>query len=258
MTTTSTHQFDAHATVREAEQIARRTFARLDPLGDDGLGRVRINVHGGSSSWFNRLTRSVSIGTGHERVLGPNGQLELIETTIHELAHKWVDRRAGWGGLLYAGSPGRVSEGLSQVVAGASMALEGTTPDQRAWGWQLLDPRGKTTPMPKFPRGSVDVPLSVTMDDVAAKGFTLADTGFVHVHSGVVQEGHLQIARRIGMEPMAKLTVETARRELGPLTGIRGWAAATLRTAEHTFGASSSQALAVRQAWQAAKVVLPG
>jgi hypothetical protein len=248
-----TRTYDAHATVANGVDLARRTYARLDPAGDDGLGRARTVAHGGGASWFNRITRTASIGVGGAAATVPNGRLVTLETTVHELTHKWMDSRAGFGGLLYAGPSGRLSEGLSQVMAGAALTLEGTSDAERAWGWKVLDPRGQTTPI-----GGTDVPLSVTMDDVARRGFTLTDNGLVHVHSGVVQEGHLQLARAIGMEPMAQLTVDTARAELTPVMGVRGWADAMLRTAEKTWGAGSTEHLAVRDAWRAARVLLPG
>jgi Zn-dependent metalloprotease len=240
--------------------MARRMYARLDDEGRDGLGRVRVNVHGGSASWFSRITRGVSIGTGSEKALGPNGDLEVLETTVHEVTHKWMDSRAGFIGLVYGGPSGRLSEGLSQVMAGATLALEGETDRERAWGWHLLDPRNQTTPMrSEIPgRPTKWIPLSVTMDDVKRAGFTLTDQGYVHVHSGVIQEAHLQMAKAIGMEPMAKITTTAARDRLHPLMGFKGWAKATIATAARLHGEGSAEEAAVRQAWQAVKLVLPG
>lgn len=239
-------------------EIARRAYARLDPTGDDGLGRTRVNVHQGSNSWFNRITRIVSVGVGDRIAKGEAGRLDLMETAIHELTHKWMDTRAGFGGLLYAGGPGRLSEGLSQVMAGAALVLEGDAAEQ-AHGWFLLDPRGKTAPMAgAFGGVKKHVPLSVTMDDVRASGFTFADNGYVHVHSGVIQAAHLDIARAIGMEEMARITTDAARTSLNQLTGFQGWARATLGAAERLHGAGSAQQEAVRAAWLAAKVLSPG
>lgn len=249
--------FDAHVAVDRGVEIARRAYARLDPAGDDGLGRARVNVHGGSSSWFNRITRTVSVGIGNSVAKGEAGRLELLETTIHELTHKWMDTRAGFGGLLYAGGPGRLSEGLSQVMAGAALVLEGDAAEQ-AHGWFLLDPRGKTAPMAgAFGGVTKHVPLSVTMDDVHTSGFTFADNGYVHVHSGVIQAAHLDIARVLGMEEMARITTDAARTSLNQLTGFRGWADATLAAAERRHGAGSQEQAAVRAAWLAAKVLTP-
>lgn len=251
--------WDPHSTVDRGVEIARRAYARLDPSGDDGLGRVRTKVHGGDASWFNRITRIVSVGTGKPELRGPAGDLELLETTIHEVTHKWVDRRAGFGGLVYAGPSGRLSEGLSQVMAGAALALEGETPRERAWGWHLLDPRGKTTPFrSEFGAETRHVPLSVTMDDVRATGLKLADSGYVHVHSGVIQEAHLRMAKAVGMEDMARITTDAARTGLHQLTGFEGWARATIDSATRLHGAGSQQDEAVRAAWEAVKLVLPG
>lgn len=253
----SSTAIDPHATVSRGVELARRTYARLDDRGNDGFGRARVKVHDGSNSWFNRVSRITSIGVGGPKATGPNGRLEILETTVHELTHKWMDSRAGGIGLIYGGSSGRLSEGLSQVMAGSALILEGDELE-RAHGWRVLDPRGQTTPMTRLRGGRVDIPLSVTMDDVARTGFTMTDNGFVHVHSGVVQEGHRLIAKGIGIEPMAQLTVDTARASLTPVTGMRGWARATIRQAEQTFGVGASQVDAVRNAWVAAKVLLPG
>lgn len=254
----ATLPYDPHATVDRGVELARRMFARLDPAGDDALGSVRARVHDGAASWFNRLTRRVSVGVGGAAARGPDGRLETIATTIHEVAHKWVDSRAGFGGLLYAGGPGRVSEGLSQVLAGAAMVLEGS-PEEQAWGWRVLDPRGATAPFASMlGRPTRHVPLSVTMDDVRAAGFTLVDLGMVHVHSGVVQAAHLDVARALGMEQMARITTDAARTGLHQLTGMRGWASATLASAGRLHGAGSAQQQAVARAWAAAKVLLPG
>ncbi|MCW2920524.1 MAG: peptidase thermolysin [Thermoleophilia bacterium] len=247
--------FDPQPVVDRGITLARRMYARLDPAGDDGLGRARVKVHGGSNSFFNRITRTVNIGAGEAVTKGETGRLELLETTVHELTHKWMDTRAGFGGLVYAGAPGRLSEGLSQVMAGAALVLEGDAAEQ-AHGWFLLDPRGKTAPMrSEFGRPTKYVPLSVTMDDVRASGFTMSDNGYVHVHSGVIQAAHLDIARALGMEEMARITTDAARTSLTQLTGFRAWADATLEAAERRHGAGSAQQRAVLDAWRAAKVL---
>jgi hypothetical protein len=251
--------FDPQEVVDRGVAIARRMYARLDPAGDDGIGRMGVDVHGGSHSQYNRLTNTISIGAGNEKVHGPNGELELLETTIHETTHHWTDHRAGVGGLFYAGGPGRLSEGLSQVMAGAALVLEGETQQQRDWGWFLLDPRGKTTPMPsELPWGHKrDIPLSVTMDDVRKGGFTLKDNGYVHVHSGVIQAAHLEMAKAIGMEPMARITTDAARTSLGQFTGFHAWADATIAAAARLHGEGSPQQAAVRHAWEAVKLLQP-
>ena len=257
VTTTGGTSYDANETVRRGRDMARRTYARLDPTGNDGLGRARISVHGGDGSWFNRITRITSVGIGGPKATGPDGRLATLEATLHELTHKWMDTRAAGIGLLYGGSPGRLSEGLSQVMAGSALILEGDQLE-RAHGWRVLDPRGQTARMDNLFRADTEVPLSVTMDDVARTGFTMSDMGLVHVHSGVIQEGHRLIAVGIGPEPMAQLTVDTARASLTPVTGMRGWARATIQQAERTFGPGAAQVDVVRNAWAATKLLLPG
>lgn len=255
--TTVAAAYDPKATVARGLDLARRAYARLDPGGDDGLGRVRVYAHDGASSYYNKVTGSVHVGTGGEAAGTPSGRLELLETTLHEVTHRWTDRRAGFSGLLYAYGPGRISEGLSQVMAGAILVLEGT-PDEQAHGWHLLDPRGKTATLASsFGGPGRQVPLSVTMDDVRRTPFSPVDAGYVHVHSGVVQAAHLDMARDLGMEPMARITTTAARDGLHQLTGFRSWANATIEAAGKLHGVGSREQDAVRQAWLAAKVLLP-
>lgn len=253
----ATSGIDPRATVDRGVDLARRTFARLDARGDDGLGRVRVNVHTGTNSWFNRITDSVNVGVGAELRRGEAGRLAILETAIHEVTHKWTDARAGVGGLLYAFGPGRVSEGLSQVMAGTALVLEGT-PAEQAYGWKVLDPRGQTAPMANTFGPEKRIPLSVTMDDVRKLGFSLTDNGYVHVHSGVVQAAHFDIAKAVGMEAQGRITVTAARDGLHQLTGFRGWAKSTIEAAGKLHGVGSAEQEAVRQAWRAAKVLLPG
>src|SRR5688572_23914949 len=96
--------FDPHASVSRGVDLARRTYARLDEHGNDGLGRARVFVHGGDGSWFNRISRATSIGVGGPKATGPNAHNEILETTVHELTHKWMDSRAAKIGLVYGGS----------------------------------------------------------------------------------------------------------------------------------------------------------
>jgi Zn-dependent metalloprotease len=238
------------AAAEHAVDMARRTYARVDPDGDDGLGKVRMGLTGGSHSSYNRITGRLSVGTAG--VHDEQSRLELLESTAHETSHRWFDKRAGWGGLVYAGPSGRLSEGLAQVMAGASLALEGATPAEQAWGWRLLDPRGRTTPEGEFRRH--EVPLSVTMDDVRRSGFTLSDQGYVHVHSGVIQAAHLEMAKALGMEQMARITTDAARHDLTPVTGFKAWADATIRSAGRLYGDDSAAQDSVRAAWDLVKV----
>lgn len=249
--------FDPQVAADRAIAMTRRMYSGLDPKGNDGLGPTRVRLHEGTNSWFNRITRTVNVGYGDYLGKGEQGRLMLLETAVHELTHKWMDSRAGFGGLLYAGAPGRLSEGLSQVMAGAALVLEGDAGEQ-AYGWFLLDPRGKMVPIVReFGGPPRYVPMSVTMDDVRRSGFTFKDNGYVHVHSGVIQAAHLDIARAVGMEQMARITTDAARTSLRQFTGFEGWANATIAAAARLHGADSTQQQAVRDAWIAAKVLTP-
>ncbi|MCW2927106.1 MAG: Thermolysin metallopeptidase alpha-helical domain [Thermoleophilia bacterium] len=247
-----------HPGVGRGVELARGLYTQLDPQGRDELATARVRVHGGDSSWFNRITGTAQIGVGGKDSRGPQGALVQAETTIHELSHKWFDKRAGFGGLLYGGSSGRLSEGLAQTMAGTALILGGT-PEEARYGWKVLDPRGQSAPMAgAFGGEGRRIPLSTTMDDIAKAGFTMTDNGLVHVHSGIVQAAHLDIARAIGAADMARITVDAANAGLQPTTGITRWAGLTLTSAERMFGAGSEAHGAVRAAWTAAKVALPG
>lgn len=237
-------RYDPVATVQRGVDLARRTYARLDPSGEDGLGSAKTSVHGGAHSFFNRISRTAHIGVGGEEATGPNGSLYTLESTVHELSHRWFDTRALGVGLVYAGGPGRLSEGLAQVMAGTALILEGT-PEEAAHGWRVLDPRGQSARMSADER----IPLSDHMDDVRERGFTLEDGGLVHVHGGVIQAAHLDMARSIGVEDMGRITVAAGHR-ITPVTGFDRWAELTLDAAEERFGPRSPELEAVRGAWE--------
>lgn len=243
---------DPRTIVDRGVELARSTYARLDDAGDDGLARLRVSTHGGDGSWFNRMTRRVHIGVGElVRSPGSAAALGVLETTAHEASHKWFDTRAGFGGLIYGGPPGRLSEGLAQTMSAVSLVLEGS-PAEQAHGWRALDPSGRTATVLGIRR--YELPLSTHMDDVRRTPATLNDNGLVHVHRGVIQAAHLQIARSVGMEALGRITVDAAR-ELTPVTGFRRWAEATDRAAGVRFGAASDEQQAVRQAWRAVGVL---
>jgi Zn-dependent metalloprotease len=240
--------YDPIATVERGTELARRTYARLEPSGEDGLGAAKTNVHEGEYSFFNRISRVASIGVGGRDATSEHGRLSTLESTIHELSHRWFDTRAMGVGLIYAGGPGRLSEGLAQVMAGTALILEGT-PEEAKWGWHVLDPSTQTTGM-RNAAGKLElVPLSCTMDDVRRRGFSLADNGLVHVHSGVIQAAHLEIAQRIGPEAMGELTVAAGHR-LTPVTGFERWASLMIDAAQSRFGPNSAQQAAVSDAWR--------
>lgn len=249
--------YDPQAAVDRGVALARAAYARLDEHGADGLGAVRTRITNREGSFFNRVTKRVIIGVGGEDATGPHGRLSTLENTIHEVSHKWFDARAGFLGLVSAGQSGALSEGIAQVMAGAALVLAGDTEEQ-AWGWKVLDPHGQTAIIQRPFGPSVRVPLSTTMADVRRVGFTLVDAGYIHVHAGVVQAAHYDMARALGVETMARITTEAARASMTPFTGFRGWADATIETATRLYGNGSAAATAVLQAWQAAEVLGAG
>ncbi|MGQ0505165.1 MAG: M4 family metallopeptidase [Myxococcaceae bacterium] len=237
----------------EGLELAKSLQTRVSPERDR-LARLRIKP-GRGDSFYSPTSRTASIGSAAIAKLSPErARLETLETTIHEGTHHQIREAVGFPGLLAGFGPGRVGEGVAQVVAALALALEGKNPAERAHGMSLLDPSWQTTRVGEFKRRAV--PLSSTADDLRSGVVRWwEDMGGVHVHGGIVSNAHRVMVERIGLEPTATVTFE-AIEGLRRTTGIKGWARLTVRAAEHRFGVSSFEAQAVRDAWADVRIAL--
>ncbi|MCW2949063.1 MAG: family peptidase [Thermoleophilia bacterium] len=229
--------------------------AVTEPLGidaRDGLDGVKLVATNGTQSKYDALRHTAFIGRRSPQFEGAEGDLAIVETALHEATHHMIRRQAGWPGLLAIGQPGILGEGLAETVAGATMALLGSTERERAYGWRTLDPHGQTTRI-----GRRTIPLSLTIEDLHTRGHFIEDGGGVHVHGGIVQNALWHLARAVGLPVMLRITGDTLRTTVSRASTLRSWAFGTLRSAEHRYGAHSRQAQGVRDAWTAVHLVLP-
>ncbi|MCW2974661.1 MAG: Thermolysin metallopeptidase alpha-helical domain [Thermoleophilia bacterium] len=217
-----------------------------------GMDGFRVRATGGSTSAYNSVSGTGMIGMSSPQCQGVDGDLGIIETTLHEGTHHLVRNQVGWPGLPAMGQPGMIGEGLAQVIAGATLARAGRNPRERDYGWRTLDPHGQQARI-----GRALVPLSLTMDELRTRGPLPNDAGGVHVHGGIIQHAHWLLAKSIGLDDMLRITGDALRGELHRMSRIRGWAAGMLEMAELRFGAGSAQATAVRDAWAGVHLVLP-
>lgn len=242
------------AAAQRGADLANKLFADIGVFGPGAGHPPALWLHPGTESHYSPTGR-IYVGIGPAGApIDERSLLTLEETAAHESGHHAVRELLGFPGLLAAGPPGRLGEGLAEVFAGAAMH-HGGDPPEAAWGADALDPRGKTTPVGEWPRHRTDVPLSVTMDDVRAHRINpLSDAGGVHVHAGVVQEAHRLAAQVLGMDSMARVSAD-ALHSTGRLTGFGAWARATIASAGKLEGQRGADAF--RHAWEAVKVLHP-
>ncbi|MCW2924842.1 MAG: family peptidase [Thermoleophilia bacterium] len=241
---------EAHAGIDHAMDIGRQMSDHFGFSRHDGFATFRPVLVNGKDSSYEPFRHTASIGLGMRDHQGPHGALAILETTLHEGTHHLIRQSTPPVGLLAGGGAGMVGEGVAQVMAGVALALFGANDAERAWGVAAIDPRGDTTPL-----GKHDVPLSLRMDDIHPFQY-LNDMGGVHVHAGIVQNAHRILGEHIGIEAMGAITADAIRTGLTPVTGIRGWAKATLHSAERLHGRGSDEAAQVRHAWHKVQVEL--
>ncbi|MCW2962140.1 MAG: Thermolysin metallopeptidase alpha-helical domain [Thermoleophilia bacterium] len=239
--------------IASAIGLGTRVSDVLGIVSGDGFARFRAVPVSGKDSFYDALRGVAMIGVGAPSHQGADGDLGMLETTLHEGTHHLIRRQTGWPGLPAGGQPGIVGEGLAQVIAGATMALLGPDERTRTRGWAALDPRGQFATI-----GRKRLPLSLSMQELHTRGPLLNDGGGVHVHGGIVQNAHYHLARASSLDTMLRITGEAMRGELRRSTGLRHWATSTLSAAERLYGVGSTEATQVRDAWSAVQLQLAG
>ena len=181
-----------------------------------------------------------------------------LDVIGHELGHGVTEDEAG---LVYWQQSGALNESMSDVIG--SMVKQyrlDQTSDQADWliGAELLGPNvtGEALRSMKAPGTAYD-------DDVLGKDpqpahmrdyvQTMADSGGVHINSGIPNHAFYLLASALGghsWERAGRIWYETLRDpRVKPTVPFRGFARATVRTAERLFGDSSAVASAVWEAW---------
>lgn len=239
--------------IATAVALGTRVTRVLGIVSRDGFAHFRAIAISGRNSFYDALRGVAMIGLAAPSHQGSNGDLGVLETTLHEGTHHLIRRQTGWPGLPAAGQPGIIGEGLAQVIAGATMALLGPDERTRTRGWAVLDPRGQFATI-----GRTRLPLSLSMEELRTRGPLLSDGGGVHVHGGIIQNAHHHLARSSSLDTMLRITGEAMRAELRRSTGLRHWAMSTFNAAEKLYGVGSREATQVRDAWSSVQLQLAG
>jgi Zn-dependent metalloprotease len=193
----------------------------------------------GDGDLFNRFTASLD-------VIG------------HELGHGVTEDEAG---LVYWQQSGALNESMSDVIGSMVKQYKlDHSADQADWliGAELLGPNVTGVAL-----RSMKAPGTAFDDDVLGKDpqpahmrdyvETMSDNGGVHINSGIPNHAFYLLAVDLGgyaWERAGPIWYETLRDpRVKPTVGFRGFARATLRTAERLHGDASAEARAVWQAW---------
>src|SRR5215213_291335 len=202
----------------------------------------------GDGELFNRFTISVD-------VIG------------HELTHGVTEQAAG---LIYLRQPGALNESISDVFG--SMVKQFVASEKAEDADWLIGEGLFTDRVQGVALRSMAAPGTAYDDPVLGKDpqpanmsdyvVTSADNGGVHINSGIPNHAFYLVAttlqgyswERAGQIWYAALLSPRIR----PRIGFLGFARLTASTAQQLYGAGSEEAVAVRNAWSAVGVNLPG
>lgn len=188
-----------------------------------------VRVRSSFDSGYNRLTGTVLVKQGLD-------EIDRYETVAHELGHRLTDSAAGWGGLIYAGAPGSLAEGLSETLSAAAVGARYGEGE----GLRRLNPEGKSLPMNFFG----EVPIPTHLKQMSWK--YLDDLGGVHLNCGPMRQAHSLLAQQLGLAGMAGLVFQ-AIPELKPWSTLSSFARLTHQAALNRGDEKAAQA--VQDAW---------
>ncbi|MCU1693695.1 MAG: family metallopeptidase [Frankiales bacterium] len=182
-----------------------------------------------------------------------------LDVIGHELTHGVTQAEAD---LTYSGQSGALNESLSDVF-GVLVAqyAKGQTAEQADWliGADVVGPdlapalRSLAAPgtANRYDRQPADMDHYVT---------TTTDNGGVHTNSGIPNHAFYLAATALGgfaWERAGRVWYEALRDpQVRPGSDFRAFGRATVRQAKARFGTSSSEASAVRDAWEGVKLAL--
>ncbi|WP_433565725.1 M4 family metallopeptidase [Nocardia sp. CA-151230] len=201
-------------------------------------------------------------GQGHMFFGDGDGQI-LTDTTQgidvigHELTHGVTQHEAN---LIYSGESGALNESISDVFGSLVKQYHlGQTAAQADWligadiVGPLLKPALRSMKAPGTANKHDNQPA-----DMAHFVQTTSDNGGVHINSGIPNRAFAVTAITIGgsaWQAPGTIWYETLNDpRLKPNSTFTGFATLTLKNARTRFGATSSEADAVRAGWDAVKV----
>jgi hypothetical protein len=211
-----------------------------DQLFDDVRDRFRafgLDAADGNElidrEWYQEsLRENAYYARGSDRmVFGVGADGEPIsaanDVIAHEFTHRLIESN---GGITYRGQSGAVNESIADAMAAAV--------DQDDW---LL---GEDA----FDRGVRDMSRRATMDDYVE---TTQDNGGVHINSAIPNHAAYLIGEELGRDHLGEIYARTIQQHITPDMQFTDLAVGTWRSAVELYGADSSQAAAVQQAWDA-------
>ncbi len=182
-----------------------------------------------------------------------------LDVIAHELTHGVTQFEAG---LVYKNQPGAINEHFSDVFGSlVKQYAKKQKADKADWliGKGLLAKpiKGVALRSMKAPGTAYNDPL-IGKDPQPGhmKDFvkTTRDNGGVHINSGIPNKAFYEVAIRIGgnaWEKAGRIWYITLRDRLRPDSQFQDCANFTYAVAKETYGASSSEAKAVQDGWDA-------
>jgi Zn-dependent metalloprotease len=271
------HQTDVHATrVLRSEgdpavpdQAANEAYEGLghthrfywdiyqrDSIDDAGLpllGEVHFGVDYDNAFWDGER---MMFGDGDGRLF--TGFTKAIDVIGHELTHGVTEATVG---LRYVGQSGALNESISDVFGSlVKQQVLGQTAEEADWliGAGILGPELDGVALRSMKEPGTAFEGDVQPSHMREYVRTASDNGGVHINSGIPNRAFYLAATAIGgdaWEGAGRIWYETiSARRVGPSTRFRGFASATLESAQRLFGQDSSEARAVAEAWTAVGV----
>lgn len=232
-------------------------WSGLDGKGMSMRCRIHDNGYGSVNAYWDG--KYASFGDGN----CDYGPLTTLEVVAHEFAHGVVEHTSG---LLYFDESGALNESFADMMGKVLEYIE----DYDNFSW-LLGTSFRINPEAK-PFRSLSDPKSLYMP-AYYKGEYWIDDADVHINSSIgnlwfvmLSEGRAGISegglaydvKSIGIEKAAKIAFQANRDYCYPGTTYKQFASYTILVAGEIFGQESFEVEAVKEAWKATGVVIPG
>ena len=234
----------------------------IDGVGMSLLGTVHFDEDYANAFW-----------DGVQMVFG-DGDGELfnrftvaVDVIGHELMHGVTEKEAG---LIYRQQSGALNESMSDAFG--SMVKQFVASEKAEDADWLIGEGLFTDRVQGVALRSMAAPGEAYDDPVLGKDpqprhmsdyvVTSADNGGVHINSGIPNHAFYLVATELegfAWERAGLIWYEALLSpRMTPRMGFRGFARLTMGTATRLFGPGSEEALAVRNAWSAVGIDLPG
>ncbi|MFN7926653.1 MAG: M4 family metallopeptidase [Blastocatellia bacterium] len=188
-----------------------------------------------------------------------NGFTGCLDVIGHELTHGVTQYEAG---LVYRNQPGALNESMSDIFGSlVKQYAKKQTADKADWliGQGLLAKgiKGVALRSMKAPGTAYDDPLigkDPQPDHMKNFVNTPRDNGGVHINSGIPNKAFYETAIRLGgkaWEKAGRIWYITLRDRLRPMSQFQDCANLTLAVAKELYGATSTEAKAVQEGWDA-------